>query len=71
MIHREDDGRLTWSSTAEESCPQAKETCYLDLELLARHDDLLDRVFAFAFDTLGVRRLELRIRAFNNSAPYQ
>ncbi|HEU5099274.1 MAG TPA: hypothetical protein VFU22_09655 [Roseiflexaceae bacterium] len=33
-------------------------------ELLAEQSDLLDRVFAFAFDVLGLHTLDLRIRPY-------
>jgi hypothetical protein len=36
----------------------------LPADLLEQHSDLIDRVWAFAFDVLGLRTLDLRIHPY-------
>jgi hypothetical protein len=41
---------------------QGKVTVDLTVDMVMGQDDLLDRVFDFTFDVLGLRHVELRIR---------
>jgi len=40
----------------------SRATVDLSADLAAQRDDLYDRVFAFAFDVLGLQSVELRVR---------
>jgi hypothetical protein len=61
MIVMEIDGSLIWNSLDDAACSSAAGALELPADLLALQSDLLDRVFMFAFDVLGLHRLDLRI----------
>jgi hypothetical protein len=62
MMLLKHDGSLTWSGAAAEQAGRTRATIELPIELLDEQSDLIDRVFAFAFDALGLQAIELRIR---------
>jgi hypothetical protein len=62
MLQIQKDGRLSRTGSTEDNPGQSKETIELPVDLLAQQSDLIDRVFTFVFDTLGLQTIELRIR---------
>jgi hypothetical protein len=56
------DETLIWIGAAKDSAGRASGTIELPVNLLDQQSDLIDRVFAFAFDVLGLQVVELRIR---------
>jgi hypothetical protein len=63
MIILNRDGTLEWIPV---DCRTSKATAgsiELPADLVAQQSNLFDRVFAFAFDVLGLVTVELRIRA--------
>jgi hypothetical protein len=62
MLLLEKEGTLAWTGVAAEHAGWIKGTIELPLDLLDEQSDLIDRVFAFAFDALGLQVVELRIR---------
>jgi len=62
MITIQSDGSLAWNSL-NDSRHQVVGTLELPADLLEQQSDLLDRVFALAFDVLGLRALEICVRA--------
>ena len=57
------NGSLEWNPPEGGSAGSARASIDLPADLVAEQPDLLDRVFAFAFDVLGLVRVELRIQA--------
>jgi hypothetical protein len=62
MLQMHADGRLIWSRTGADSVGRTRATIELPAEMVDQQCDLIDRVVSFAFDTLGLQRIELRIR---------
>ena len=62
MMLLEKDGTLIWTGATADGAGPTRATIELPLDLLDQQSDLIDRVFAFAFDLLGLRAVELRIR---------
>ena len=60
------NGSLEWNPLGGDTASSIRGSITLPANLVAEQPDLLDRVFAFAFDVLGLVRIDLRIRA---SAP--
>jgi hypothetical protein len=56
------DGCLSWSCIGPDSFGQTSATIELPSEMVEQQCDLIDRVVSFAFDTLGLQSIELRIR---------
>ena len=58
------DRNGSFARTPLAGCPAdpTKDSIELPADLVAQQSDLLDRVFAFAFDVLGLVTVELRIR---------
>jgi hypothetical protein len=54
------DGSVVLSEAGD--CGQTKGTIDLPADLVTQQSDLIDRVFAFAFDVLGLQTVELRVR---------
>lgn len=64
MIIQNRDGSLT-REPRKPRHPQPLSPCYradLPAELLDEQNSLIERIISFAFDTLGARRLDLRVR---------
>jgi hypothetical protein len=62
MILLNRDGTLTTSGAPERVTGATRETIEVPDELVAQQPDLLDRIFTFAFDVLGLQMLDVRIR---------
>lgn len=56
------DGSLTTEDTPECAAKLVKDTIEVPEDLVAQQPDLLDRIFTFAFDNLGLQTIDLRIR---------
>ena len=63
MLQMHADGRLSWSGVGADSVGQTRARIELPAELVDQQCDLIDHVVSFAFDTLGLQTIELRIRA--------
>jgi len=61
IIHR--DGSLHWEGCEDCTSGRAGATIEVSANVLAQPSDLIDRVFALTFDVLGLRALEIRVRA--------
>ena len=62
MIMLSRNGSLKLDVHNDDATGRARATVELSPELSAQPSDLYDRVFAFAFDVLGVQSVELRVR---------
>ena len=62
MLQLDKDGTLICTGAAKESAGRIKGTIELPVDLLDQQPNLIDRVFAFAFDVLELQAVELRIR---------
>jgi hypothetical protein len=62
MIILNQDGTLTMEGAPEHVARQATETIEVPEEIVAQQPDLIDRIFAFAFDVLGLQTIDVRIR---------
>ena len=60
ILHR--DGSLTSEAVPKHVARQGKDTIEVSEDLVAQHPDLIDRIFAFAFDELGLKSIDVRIR---------
>jgi hypothetical protein len=56
------DGTLTAEGAPEHVARRLKETIEVPEDLVAQQPDLIDRIFAFAFDVLGLQIVDVRIR---------
>src|SRR5919109_3299169 len=68
MIILQHDGALEWSGTSECAMGRTIDTIEVPADALAQQSDLLDRLFALAFDRLGLQTLELRVRPYAEGA---
>lgn len=62
MIMLSRTGSLKLDIHNDHDSGRSKATIDLPPDLAARQSDLYDRVFAFAFDVLGIQTVELRVR---------
>jgi hypothetical protein len=62
MLQLQKDGTLIRTCAIEYDTGWIKETIELPVNLLDQQANLIDRVFAFAFDVLDLQAVELRIR---------
>ena len=64
MVIQHPDGSLTREPEQRQLLRPKKQTysAQLPAQLLDEQSSLIDRLIDFAFDTLGARRLEVRIR---------
>jgi hypothetical protein len=62
MIILNYDGSLTREGTPERADRRVKDTIEVREDLVAQQPDLIDRIFTFAFDDLGLQSIVLRIR---------
>jgi hypothetical protein len=62
MIILNPDGSLTTEGAPERAAWQVKDTIVVPGDLIAQQSDLIDRIFAFAFDELGLKSIDMRIR---------
>jgi hypothetical protein len=62
MIILNRDGTLEWKPVDRHPDDRTADSIELPAELVAQQSNLFDRVFAFAFDVLGLVTVELRIR---------
>jgi hypothetical protein len=56
------DGTLTAEGAPEHVARRLKETIEVPEDLVAQQPDLIDRIFTFAFDVLGLQIVDVRIR---------
>ena len=61
MIILNQDGTLTMEAALEHVARQATETIEVPEDLVAQQSDLIDRIFAFAFDVLDLQTINVRI----------
>ena len=57
------NGSLEWNLLGGDTAGSTRGSIDLPADLVAAQPDLLDRVFAFAFDVLELVTIDLRIRA--------
>ena len=62
MIVLNRDGTLTAEGAPEHVVRRRKATIEVPEDLIAQQSDLIDRIFAFAFDVLGLQSIDVRIR---------
>ncbi len=62
MIILSRDGSLTTEGTPGRVARRVKDTIEVPEDLVAQQPDLIDRIFTFAFDVLGLQTIDLRIR---------
>lgn len=62
MIILNRDGSLTTEGAPERAARWAKNTIEVLGDLIVQQPDLIDRIFTFAFDVLGLQTIDLRIR---------
>jgi hypothetical protein len=64
LVIQNPDGSVTREPEQRRLLKPKKQTYYAQLpaQLLDEQNSLIDRIIDFAFDTLGARRLEVRIR---------
>jgi hypothetical protein len=62
MIMVSRNGSLKLDIRNDTDSGRSKATVDLPTDLAAQRSDLYDRVFAFAFDVLGLQTVELRVR---------
>ena len=64
VIIQNRDGTLVREPDPRRLLPDKQKSYYAQLpeDLLDEHSNLIDRLISFAFDTLGVFRLEVRVR---------
>ncbi|HET9224942.1 MAG TPA: hypothetical protein VFO07_20685 [Roseiflexaceae bacterium] len=67
MIVMKIDGSLIWNSIDAARSTNATGAVELPADLIAERSDLLDDLFTLAFDVLGLRKLDLRIRPYADS----
>ena len=56
------NGSLEWNPLGDDTAGSTRGLIDLSADLVAEQPDLFDRVFAFAFDVLGLVTIDLRIR---------
>lgn len=61
MIILNCDGSLTTEDTPELVTGRVKDTIEVSEDMVAQQPDLLDRIFAFAFDVQGLQTIDIRI----------
>ena len=59
ILHR--DGSLTTDAVLKHVARQGKDTIEVPEELVVQQPDLIDRIFAFAFDQLDLKTIDVRI----------
>ena len=69
MIILNRDGTLTTDSAPERAAKSVKETIEVPGHLVAQQPDLIDRIFTFAFDVLGLQTIDVRIRPVSVDRP--
>ena len=62
MIILNRDGTLTAEGVPRHVARRGKETIEVPEDLIAQQSDLIDRIFAFAFDVLGLQSIDVHIR---------
>jgi hypothetical protein len=62
MLQLQEDGTLIRTCAVEDDTGRIREVIELPADLLDQQANLIDRVFAFAFDVLNLQAIELRIR---------
>ena len=62
MIILNRDGSLTTEAAPEYSDRQIKDTIEVPADQVGQQPDLIDRIFDFAFDVLGLQTIDVRIR---------
>ncbi len=62
MIILNCDGSLTTEGAPERAAKRVKDMIEVPGDLVAEQPDLIDRIFSFGFDVLGLQTIDLRIR---------
>lgn len=62
VIILERDGSLVRSSSEIQHCSPTSGYAELSADLVQQPNNLIDRILSFAFDTLGLTTLEMRVR---------
>ena len=62
MIILNCDGSLTTEGVPERVARRVKDTIEVPEDLVVQQPDLIDRIFTFAFDVLGLQTIDVRIR---------
>jgi hypothetical protein len=62
MIILNRDGSLTTEGAPERTARRVKDAIEVPEDLVTQQPDLIDRIFAFAFDELGLKTIDVRIR---------
>ena len=65
MIILNRDGSLMTEGTPERAANHIKDTIEVPADLVTQQPDLIDRIFAFAFDELGLKTIDVRIRPWS------
>jgi hypothetical protein len=70
MIILNRDGTLTTDSAPEHNARPVKEIIEVPDHLVTQQPDLIEHIFTFAFDVLGLQAIDIRIRpaSMNRSA---
>jgi hypothetical protein len=68
-MRRHNDGITLWTALAVDTANHTSGMIELPIDLLDHPSDLIDRVFAFAFDVLGLQTIELRVRPCEQTSP--
>jgi|GEM_PF-1219394 hypothetical protein len=62
LIILERDGSLVCSTLANDTCPPTRGYAEVSADSIQREHTLIERILSFAFDHIGLRSLELRVR---------
>jgi hypothetical protein len=62
MIILNCDGSLTTEGAPERAARRVKDTIIVPEDLVVQQPDVIDRIFTFAFDVLGLQTIDVRIR---------
>lgn len=65
LIILERDGSLVCSTLATDTCPPTSGYAELSADSIQQEHTLIERILSFAFDQIGLRSLELRVREEN------
>jgi hypothetical protein len=71
MIVLNRDGSLTREAAPRCADRWVKDTIEVPEELVLQQPDLIDRIFAFAFDILGLQIIDVRIRPVRETSLFR
>ena len=61
---------LEWDGMNITVAERAAGTIEVSADLLVQHNDLIEHLFALAFDVLGLQTIEVRVRPLTERAPW-